>query len=384
MAATRYLIVGGGMTGDAAAKGIRAQDPDASIRLVGGERQAPYARPPLTKGLWLGQAEEEIWRHTEDVDVDLLLGRRITELDLDERRAVDDTGETHEWDRLLLATGGRPRTLPDSEGVVYYRTLDDYHGLRAATEEGSRIVVIGGGFIGAELAAGLRANGCLVTMVFPDAGIASRILPAALSGFVTEYYREHGVEVLTDETVVSAGSSAVTMESGRVLEADVVVAGLGIEPNTELATDAGLTVDDGIVVDEFGRVDGRVDVFAAGDVANFPALALGRKMRVEHEDHAKTHGKIVGGNMAGADMPYDHLPFFYSDMFDLGYEAVGEVDSRLVTVERWDVPNREGIVAYVDDAGLPRGFLFWNVRGKVETGRELIRAAEPLDSLADL
>ena len=123
-------------------------------------------------------------------------------------------------------------------------------------------------------------------------------------------------------------------------------------------------------------------MFAAGDVASFPVPALGQTMRVEHEDHAKTHGKVVGANMAGADIPYDHLPFFYSDMFELGYEAVGEVDSRLATVERWDEPNRKGSSPTSTTASRPRGFLFWNVWDKVERGRELIRAGEPLDSVA--
>ena len=382
MNATRYLIVGGGMTGDAAAKGIREHDPDGSIRLIGAERHAPYARPPLSKKLWLGGDEEKIWRHTAEAGVDLRLDRRIVALDIQARQATDNVGETHGWDRLLLATGGAPRTLPGAEGLVYFRTLDDYHYLRGVTAEGSRIVVIGGGFIGSEIAAALTATGRQVTMVFPDPGIASRLLPGPLSSFVTDYYREKGVEVLAEETVAAAGANTVTTGSGRTIEADAVVAGLGIEPSVELAEAAGLAVDNGILVDELGLVEGRSDVFAAGDVANFPVPALGQSMRVEHEDHAKTHGRFVGANMAGAGMPYDHLPFFYSDMFELGYEAVGEVDSRLATVERWDVPNREGVVAYVDGESRPRGFLFWNVWDKVERGRELIRSGEPLDSVA--
>jgi NADPH-dependent 2,4-dienoyl-CoA reductase/sulfur reductase-like enzyme len=144
-----------------------------------------------------------------------------------------------------------------------------------------------------------------------------------------------------------------------------------------LAEAAGLPVDDGIVVDEYGHVDG--DVFAAGDVARFPLLALGKTGRVEHEDHANTHGRLVGANAAGAHERYDHLPFFYSDLFDLGYEAVGELDSRGDTVELWLEPNRKGIVAYVDAAARPRGFLLWNVWGAVEPARELIRAGEPVD-----
>ena len=184
--------------------------------------------------------------------------------------------------------------------------------------------------------------------------------------------------MLAGETVAAADGGSVTTGAGRVVEADMVVAGLGIEPETELAQAAGLAVDNGIVVDEFGRAGGRADVFAAGDVASFPVAALGRRLRVEHEDHAKSHGRRVGEDMAGAGKPYDHLPFFYSDMFELGYEAVGELDARLVTRERWDEPNHKGIVAYVDDANRPRGFLFWNVWGKVDAGRELIRAGAPL------
>jgi 3-phenylpropionate/trans-cinnamate dioxygenase ferredoxin reductase component len=378
---TRYLIVGGGMTADAAAKGIRERDPEGPILLVSAETDPPYARPPLTKGLWAGTDEAKIWRRTEDLPgVELRLGRRIVELDLDGRRAIDDTGEEIAWEKLLLATGGRPRTLGPSgdAGIVYFRTLPDYRLLRERAGEGVRAVVIGGGFIGSELAAALTSAGCQVTMVFPEVGIAARILPERLSTFVNDVYRAHGVEVLAGETVSSVDGGRVTVGSGRVLDAELVVAGLGIVPDTELAQAAGLPVDDGILVDELGRVEGRDDVFAAGDVARFPSPVLGRSFRVEHEDHAKTHGRVVGENMAGAGMPYDHLPFFYSDMFELGYEAVGETDPRLPLHERWDDPNRKGIVAYVDDDDRPRGFLFWNVWDKVDAGRELIAAGNPI------
>jgi len=382
MKSTRYLIVGGGMTGDAAVKGIRERDADGSIVLVSAEQHPPYARPPLTKGLWSGGDEAKIWRGTADAGADLRLGRRIVSLDLDGRRATDDAGDEYTWEKLLLATGGRPRMISGTEGVIYYRTLDDYRTVRALVHEGARAVVIGGGFIGSEIAASLTANGCLVTMIFPDAGVSSRVLPAALSAYVTEDYRKRGVEILTDETVEAASAGSVTTGSGRTIEADIVIAGLGLEPAIDLAEAAGLEVDDGIVVDEFGRAAGYEDVFAAGDVANFPVAALGRRLRVEHEDHAKAHGRAVGANMAGANARYDHLPFFYSDMFDLGYEAVGEVDSRLEILERWQEPNRKGIVAYLDEARRPRGFLYWNVWDHVERGRELIRAGAPIEESA--
>jgi 3-phenylpropionate/trans-cinnamate dioxygenase ferredoxin reductase component len=384
MPSYRYLIVGGGMTGDAAAKGIRDHDPDGTIGLVGSESHPPYKRPPLSKKLWTGGEEDSIWRGTEDAGVDLRLGRTIVALDLEGRTATDDRGEEYGYDRLLLATGGRPRTVSAwGDDVVYFRTLDDYRGVREQARPGAHFVVIGGGFIGSEIAAALASNGCRVTMVFPEPGIGWRLFPADLAAFVDEDYRAHGVEVLTGASVEGierdGSHTRVRLGGGRVLEADGVVAGLGIEPNVELAVAAGLPVDGGIVVDEYGRVGGREDVFAAGDVARFPMNALGESMRLEHEDQANSHGKAVGANMAGAAEPYDHLPFFYSDLFDLGYEAVGAVDSRSATVERWAQPGQKGVVAYVDDARRPRGLLLWGIFGRLDPARELIRAGKPID-----
>jgi 3-phenylpropionate/trans-cinnamate dioxygenase ferredoxin reductase subunit len=369
MKSTRYLIVGGGMTADAAAQGIREHDADGSIVLVGEEQHPPYKRPPLSKGMWKGADEAKLWKNTADRGVDVQLGRRIVSIDLDAHRATDDQGEEYEWEKLLLATGGSPRRLGGGDdAVVYFRTLDDFHKLKQHVGEGTRVTVVGGGFIGSEIAAALVGVGAKVTMLFPEPTIGFRLFAPSLGEFVTQYYRDKGVDVRAGETVANVAD----------LDADIVVAGLGILPNVELAAAAGLTVDNGIVVDEYGRVDGRDDVFAAGDVANFPSTALGKRFRVEHEDHANTHGRVVGANMAGANTPYDHIPLFYSDMFDLGYEAVGEVDSRLATVETWEEPNRKGTVAYVDDDGRPRGFLLWNVWDKVDAARELIVAGAPV------
>jgi 3-phenylpropionate/trans-cinnamate dioxygenase ferredoxin reductase component len=382
----RYLVVGGGMTGDAACRGIRDHDPDGSIGLVGLEPDPPYARPPLSKALWQGKSEDVIWRGTAELGVDLHLGRRIVELDVDVPRALDDKGESYTFERVLLATGGRPRRLPGDaagdDGVIYYRTVADYRRLRSEVGDGTRAVVIGGGFIGSEIAAALASNGCRVSIVFPETGIGARLFPAGLAAFVDDYYRGRGVEVLPGELVERIGrvGDGFAVELGsRTLEADVVVAGLGIEPVTELAELTGLAVDDGIVVDEYGRAGSSGVVFAAGDVARFPSVPLGTTMRVEHEDHANSHGRAVGANMAGADKPYVKQPFFYSDLFDLGYEAVGEVDSRHETVAEWAEPNRKGVVVYVDAERRPRGFLFWDVWGKVDAGVELIGAKEPVD-----
>ena len=306
----RYLIVGGGMTADAACRGIRDRDADGSIGLVGEEPDPPYSRPPLSKALWQGKDESSVWRGTSEFGVDLHLGRRVVSLDLAARRATDDQGETYGYERLLLATGGRPRRLPGDTGddIVYFRKLPDYRRLRALAGDGASFVVIGGGFIGSEVAAALNAAGCKVTLVVPEAGIGARLFPADLAESVNELYRGHGVEVLPGELVsgVERGSDgySVRLESGRTLAADAVVAGLGIEPATELAEAAGLEVSDGIVVDEYGRAGSSGDVYAAGDVARFPSTVLGMDTRVEHEDHANSHGRAVGANMAGADEPY--------------------------------------------------------------------------------
>jgi NADPH-dependent 2,4-dienoyl-CoA reductase/sulfur reductase-like enzyme len=382
----RYLIVGGGMTADAACRGIREHDAEGSIGLVGAERHPPYSRPPLSKGLWPEGDEASVWRGTEDLGVTLHLGRRIVSIDIEERRATDDHGGEYTFERLLLATGGRPRRLPaagDFDGVVYYRTLDDYRRVRYLAERGASFVVIGGGFIGSEVTASLVGTGCKVTMVFPEVGIGGRLFPPKLAEFVSEQYRERGVEVIAGATVErvdrSDGGVKVTLDDERTIEAEAVVAGLGIEPADELAVAAGIAVHDGIVVDRYARAGGSGIVFAAGDAARFPDPGLGSEVRVEHENHANSHGHLAGANMAGANEPYPGLPFFYSDLFDLGYEAVGEVDSRLETREEWEEPNRKGVVAYLDARNRPRGFLLWNVWGKVDDARELIRARAPLE-----
>ena len=375
-----YLIVGGGMTADAAVRGIRDVDPDGTIGLVGAEPDPPYKRPPLSKGLWRGKPLDRVWSNTAEAGGDLHLGRAVRWLDLRAKHAVDDRGTTYAFDKLLLATGARPRRLPvGGHRVIHYRTLDDYRRLRALADEGDRFAVIGGGFIGSEIAAALTANGKQVVMVFPGDAIGDRLFPLDLARFLNDSYREQGVELLARHSVVELAErgdglilrtrNADTSDE-RAIPVDGIVAGIGTEPNVELAAAAGLHVDGGIVVDQFLRTN-HPDVYAAGDVASFYSPALGERRRVEHEDNAKTMGRLAGRAMAGDPAPYHHLPSFYSDLFDLGYEAVGDLDPRLDTVADWTDPYREGVVYYRRHNRV-RGVLLWNVWDQVEAARRLI------------
>jgi 3-phenylpropionate/trans-cinnamate dioxygenase ferredoxin reductase component len=378
-----YLIVGGGMTAAAAVQGIREVDPSGSIGLISAEGHPPYDRPPLSKGLWKGKPLESIWRHTESQGVTLHLGRAVRHLDPQNKRVTDDQGTASGYGKLLLATGGTPRHLPfGGEQIIYFRTVDDYERLRALTRAGQHFAVIGGGFIGSEVAAALAMNGKRVVMAFPEAGVGSRMFPPDLATFLNDFYRQKGVEVLPGQRVdglETRGGRAVLKvrnqqgQGEREVVADGVVAGIGIQPNVELAQAAGLEVDNGIRVDASLRTS-RPDIYAAGDVANFYNPALDKWLRVEHEDNANTMGRLAGQAMASRAVTYDHLPFFYSDLFELGYEAVGEVDSRLETMADWKQPYREGVVYYLRD-GRVRGVLLWNVWEQVDAARKLI--AEP-------
>jgi NADPH-dependent 2,4-dienoyl-CoA reductase/sulfur reductase-like enzyme len=371
-----YLIIGGGMAADAAAKSIRKHDDKGTIGLIGNEPHPPYERPPLTKALWTkDKPAESTDLDTARAGLDMHLDRSAVDLDVSAKRVTDDRGDTYTYGRLLIATGARPHTLPFSgERVINFRTVDDYRLLRTYARPGAHIAVVGGGFIGGELAASLTTVGCKVTMLFPGEAIGAGRYPLALSNFLNEYFRERGVELRTEVRVVDGrtkGESVeVALSDGANCSFDAVVAGLGVTPNTELATKAGLRVTDGIVVDSLLRTSDP-SIWAAGDVANFHHVGLDRAMRVEHESAAVGMGHHAGRAMTGVDDPYDVQPFFYSDLFDLGYEAVGLLDARLDVVEDWTQPFREGVVYYLDD-GYLRGVLLWNVWGQVDAARELM------------
>jgi len=371
-----YLILGGGMSADAAAKSIRKHDEKGTIGLIGAEIHPPYERPPLTKALWTNDKPvESIDLDTQRAGLALHLGRTAVALNRGAKTLTDERGDSYRYGKLLLATGARPRTLPFSgERVIHFRTVDDYRTLRNLAHAGAHIAVVGGGFIGSELAASLTSVGCKVTMLFPGDAIGAGRYPPALSNFLNDYFRDRGVELRTETRVVDGKSNGngveLALSDGANLSFDAVVAGLGVVPNAELAEKSGLRVTDGIVVDELLRTSDP-SIWAAGDVANFHHVGLDRAMRVEHESAAVGMGHHAGRAMTGVDDPYEVQPFFYSDLFDLGYEAVGLLDARLDIVEDWTQPFREGVVYYLED-GYLRGVLLWNVWGQVDAARELI------------
>ncbi len=371
----QYLVIGGGMTADAAVHGIRERDKTGSIAVLSGESRPPYDRPPLSKKLWAGTPLDSIWRSTGEAGAELFLDTRAVSGDAVAKTITDSRGEVYGYQKLLLATGGVPRRLASApDGVIYFRTLDDYQRLRTLADQKSEFIVIGGGFIGSEVAAALATHGCKVTMVFPDSGIGARIYPPGLCEFLNSYFREKGVEVLAGDMVRALEKTGtrftVSTESGKTLEADVIVAGIGIEPEIGLAKPLGLKVDNGIMVDE-QLCAAPPDIFAAGDVANIYSPTLGMRRRVEHEDNANTMGAMAGRNMAGASEKFTYLPYFYSDLFDLGYEAIGEFGADMDIVEDWKERFRQGVVYYLK-AGRVRGVLLWNTWGQVDVARELI------------
>ena len=386
MAHYKYLIVGAGMTADAAVRGIRELDADGEIGMIGNDHNPPYNRPPLTKALWKGKPLESIWRRTQDLNVELHLGRIARSIDPDKKVVRDDQGVNYTYEKLLLATGGTPRKLPfGAEDIIYYRTLDDYHHLRELSNRVDHFGVIGGGFIGSEIAAALTMNGKKVTMFLPDAGIGGHIYPPELSDYLNGYFRQKGVEVLSGVKVMDLqkrdGSYILVTDHNDKIRVDGVIAGIGIQPNIELAQAVGIKVGNGIVVDETLQTN-LPDIFAAGDVAEFGNPTLGKRLRIEHEDNANTMGKQVGRNMAGANEPYRHLSYFYSDLFELGYEAVGELDSRLETFVDWKDTFKKGVIYYLA-GGRVRGVLLWNVWDTVPKARVLIAEPGPFTA-ADL
>jgi len=389
-----YVIVGAGLAGASAVEGIREVDSQGRTLLIGAEAELPYDRPPLTKKLWFGKKTvEEIYLHDagwyETQGVTLAPGTEVVQLDAAAKRVVDQKGTKYRYEKLLLATGGVPRRLScpggELEGISYYRYLADYQHIRHLAAEGATATVIGGGFIGSEIAAALTMNGVRVTMIYPGNSLVSRVFPEDLGSALQEGYARRGVTIHTQDEVTAIARRGARYQTrtarGRVVDSDMVLVGIGIDPDVALAAQAGLALDNGVTVDEY-LCTSHPDIYAAGDLANFPYQALGRHMRVEHWDNAVTQGKWAGRNMAGAAQSYDYMPYFFSDLFDFGYEAVGEVESRLETAADWETPFEKGVVYYCA-GGRVRGAMMCNVWDKVEAARALIRRGEVM-KCADL
>ncbi|MFZ7086489.1 NAD(P)/FAD-dependent oxidoreductase [Curtobacterium sp. RRHDQ10] len=385
-ASYRYLIVGGGMVADAAARGIRELDETGTIGILSEDVDAPYARPALSKKLWTDPDfswDEKVDLHTEDATgATIRLSTPVTAIDRDAKTVTTADGATVGYDRLLLATGGHPRSLgvEQSERVIDFRSAADYRRARALADRHAHVAVVGGGYIGTEIAAGLVQNGAAVTLVDPDDVVGGSMFPADLASAFQQRFVDAGITLRTGRRVEDGHETedgvVLTLDDGSTLGVDAVVSGLGITPATDLAEAAGLAVDDGIVVSSTLVTDDP-SVFAAGDVASYPDRILGRR-RVEHVDNAKEQGRQAGRNLAGAGEVYEHTPMYYSDVFDMGYEAVGQVTSSLRTVEDWTTPQDTGVIYYLDDDQIVRGVLLWNVWDKTDEARMVLAEATAL------
>jgi 3-phenylpropionate/trans-cinnamate dioxygenase ferredoxin reductase subunit len=359
-----YAIVGGGVAAAAAVDGIRANDPSGTITLFTTEWAPPYQRPPLSKEFLRGEAPIEtvlmhpgLWYFQNGVDV--RVGMTVSAIDV-AQHAVHIDSQVVRYDKLLLATGATPRQLKipgsDLDGVYVLRTYEDALRLRAVRATAGRVVIVGSGFIGMELAASLRSGGAEVVLTSVDKALWA-IFGADVSSCVARVFERHGVKVVLDNQITSfAGDGRVRLvDTARgTLDCDAVVVGIGVSPNDELARAAGLKTDNGIIANDRLQTSSP-DVYVAGDVARFPSLN-GTLGRVEHFDNADSSGRVAGGNMAGLDVAYRYVPFFWSDVFELGFEFVGTAtsQSRIVT---GTLESNSFIVEYSRDAKLAGAFL---------------------------
>lgn len=390
-----HVIVGASLAGAKAAETLRAEGFDGRVVLIGAELDRPYERPPLSKQVLRGEADAaSAFVHPEgfyeEQGIDLRLGTRVRSIDVPASLVELDDGRTIQYDRLLLATGSRPRhlTIPgaDLDGVFYLRTLDDAAALRAAVVPGTRVAVIGAGWIGSEVAASLRQVGAEVTVVDPQPTPLHTVLGPEVGAVYRDLHRDHGVELHLGTGVDritgprTRAVAAVHTSDGAVIEADVVVVGVGAMPRTELGDGAGLAVDGGIAVDQ--RLETSAPgVYAAGDVAAAWHPILGRRLRVEHWANAQNQGIVAAKNMLGAGLAYDRLPYFFSDQYDLGMEYSGHAHTWERVVFRGDPEARQFIAFWLAD-GRVVAAMNANVWDVVEPLQALIASTQRVDPAA--
>lgn len=365
-----YVIVGASLAGAKAAEGLREGGFEGRVVLVGDERDRPYERPPLSKGLLTGkQGRDKTYVHEEgwyaDHDVELVLGATVTGLHRKDRQVELAGGERIDYQRVLLATGSSPRRLEvagaDLEGLRYLRRVAEAESLREALVGGGPVAVVGGGWIGLEVASAARYHGAPVTVIEPQPTPLYAVLGREVGEIFARLHRSNGVDVRTDTGVTGfvgeAGRvSGVVTSTGDVVEAETVVVGVGIVPNVRLAEAAGLEVDNGVVVDELLRTSDP-DVFAAGDVANALNPLLGARLRVEHWANAANQGKAAGLSMADAGEPYAKLPYFFTDQHTLSMEYHG-----------WVGPDGYDEVVLRGDPESGEWLAFWLLGGRVLAG----------------
>ena len=389
-----YVVVGAGVAGAKAVEALREHGFSGRLVLVGDEAHRPYERPPLSKDYLLGKAErEKAFVHDPgwyaEHDVELRSATSVTAVDRVARGIVTADGDRLGYDKLLLATGASPRLLTtpgaDSDAVLYLRSLDDSDRIKSALRPDARIAIIGGGWIGLEVAAAARAAGAQVT-VFEGAELPLlRVLGPEVATVFAELHRAHGVDLRCSISVTaiepdSGGGSVVRLGDGAGVPADTVIVGVGITPNTALAEAAGLHVDNGIVVDEHLR-SSDPDIFAAGDVANAFHPVLGRALRVEHWANALHQPDVAARSMLGQDATYDRLPYFFTDQYDLGMEYFGHAEPGDFdqVVLRGDVQGRAFTAFWLQD-GHVRAGLHVNQWDDADAVKALARARQKVDA----
>jgi len=384
-----FAIVGASLAGAKAAQTLREEGFDGRVVLVGAEPERPYERPPLCKEYLRGEAERDVvfvhgTSFYADNEIELRLGESAIDVDADHRELALDSGERLTFDGLLLATGAEPRRLSipgsDLPGIHYLRTLADSDALRERLEAGGKLVVVGAGWIGAEVAASARERGVEVTLIDPLSVPLERVLGPEVGAVYRDIHLDHGVEMLLGDSVVSfegdSGVERVRTETGRTIDCATVVVGVGATPRTELAAAAGLAVENGILVD--GRLQtGVPGIFAAGDVANHLHPRLGR-LRVEHWDNALHQGPAAARGMLGSSERYERLPYFFSDQYDVGMEYSGHAAGWDSVVFRGDPASRE-FIAFWLAGGRVRAGMNVNVWDVTEPIRALIGSGRPVD-----
>lgn len=386
-----YLIVGGGTSGGFAAYAIRKADRRGRIVVVSQEVQSPYDRVPLSKEFLAGKkAKEELFFKGEAYyrrsKVEIMRGRRAEALNALGRSVRLDDGGTVAFGKLLIATGGRPRRLQlpgaDLEGIRYLRTLEDAQRMVEAASKASEVVIVGGGFIGCEMAATLRGRGLKVTLAEVSEHLLGKAIDWKTARWIEEYHSRQGVTVLTKAAVGgfvgSGGGVNGVRVGGGVIPADFVAVGVGIIPNTEIAEAAGLGVDGGILVDEHMKTTAK-DIYAAGDVARFYSPVLKRRMRVEHYDVAEKQGTVAGKNMAGKAAEFDELPYFFSNQYDLEINAYGDLSTRTSIVTRGKMGSKAGFLQFYLNGNAIDGVLSVNRDWEeIEKARALVEQRKEL------